>query len=941
MSGRIDLTRWNRGGLERFRYIDGNAVHWLELLRGELSRRFADWESTRPVTGQAGSEADILTALLEQYQGERRDMLWEVVRSFARASHVFSETIDTYANEGYLRTATQWEHVRNLVEMLDYHPAPPASASASLVLEVKEGEAGTLEKGFQVKHSPADGGATVFFETLADVELGAGLNGLRPAQWDVPETTLNSDATSDDDLWLALDAIDDLSVGQLAVLEKGDAVTASVVELDSIDRDSGRIGLLRKANQHDFTGWPIAQASLWLDARQIHKAILNGDGAILLDASHGLMVDDVLCWFDIEWQFNRVIEAEEKSVRLASTAPLPATGQKVYKASKLDIPADDLISINPFGSGLSQRVAYVSGTGFAFPVEGSDFSIIPYDDTDEVYYELISSISTLYTAPDLQVDPDVPAVGSVVELSPSGFGFAGAPGKIASGQWLVAQDDNDACLPLMVANVVEQEDSFLLTFSGYTPGEVGIKRIHAAFSKQLLPSGFDKNQRALNEAELACLVLDGAVEEGLHQLLRSGRKLLIEQQTDDGYSQAHEASISAVDADSGSISFTPALDADAGFTVGNTVIHANVVMAGHGKTQPERVLGSGDATQSAQHFLFEQEGVSFVADTSMSSGVRADIDVSVDGRIWQQVSTLNDSSPSDHHYTVRMIEAGGLDISFGDGEHGRRLPSGSNNLRVLWRKGSGLEGNLAAGSLQKPVKPHRLLDAVRQPLTSGGGSDMEGTDSLRDNAPASVLALERAVSLADFRHLAVSHSSVWQAGAAGLPSGASRRRQVEVTIVPAGGGTLDDDTRDSLSGYIEQHAVPGCRVSVLEFERIPLQLEVELQVKSDAYDADEVSEAVRISLLEALSVENSVLGKPLYLSQMYAIVEAVTGVENASCVITPDIKVRDASGLELGDAVLGESVAGVVLRVDASARQMVYLHEDGSGLSVSAGGYVL
>ena len=45
MTERNDLTRWNRAGLSRFRYVDGNAIEYLETLRQELVDKFADSET--------------------------------------------------------------------------------------------------------------------------------------------------------------------------------------------------------------------------------------------------------------------------------------------------------------------------------------------------------------------------------------------------------------------------------------------------------------------------------------------------------------------------------------------------------------------------------------------------------------------------------------------------------------------------------------------------------------------------------------------------------------------------------------------------------------------------------------------------------------------------------------------------------------------------------
>ena len=39
MTGRSDITRWNRAGLRRFQYVDANAATYLEELRVRLADR--------------------------------------------------------------------------------------------------------------------------------------------------------------------------------------------------------------------------------------------------------------------------------------------------------------------------------------------------------------------------------------------------------------------------------------------------------------------------------------------------------------------------------------------------------------------------------------------------------------------------------------------------------------------------------------------------------------------------------------------------------------------------------------------------------------------------------------------------------------------------------------------------------------------------------------
>ena len=136
-----DLTRWNRAGLCRFRYIDGNAAEYLETLRFLLANQFPDWTQIQSIGSATGDgspdaaldpesrESDRLSRVLAQYHDDRRDLAWEICRTFSRACHVLTEHMDAYANESYLGTATQWDNVRKLVEMLDgrYSEKPVAA----------------------------------------------------------------------------------------------------------------------------------------------------------------------------------------------------------------------------------------------------------------------------------------------------------------------------------------------------------------------------------------------------------------------------------------------------------------------------------------------------------------------------------------------------------------------------------------------------------------------------------------------------------------------------------------------------------------------------------------------------------------------------------------------------------------------------------------------
>ncbi len=473
----------------------------------------------------------------------------------------------------------------------------------------------------------------------------------------------------------------------------------------------------------------------------------------------------------------------------------------------------------------------------------------------------------------------------------------------------------------MIEQLDSGEDSVELTTD---PALVGVDTVQGDFALELLPTDQDVNatpafDTSAQSDHSSVLPLD--LDE-IPELLAPGRRLLVV-----GDGDAIAVRVKSLDPVTGNLTVTPGIPDDPGvYTRHGTRIHANVVQAGHGETKPERILGGGDATRSNQRFVLDVKDVSQVADPAFASGVRAALLLRVDAREWTQVETQADAEPADPVYAVNMREDGTLSLRFGDGEHGRRLPTGSNNLRVGYRVGSGLDGNLGANELVKPAKPHPLVEDFVQPIATTGGNDMEGTESLRENAPASLLTLERAVSLSDFAHLAAAISSVWQARAFSRPNRGGRGECIEVAVVPAGGGMLAG-LGEQIANTLRSHALPGVKVQVSGYQAVIPSLEIEVSVKPDEYQPEVMVEAVRSALVSALALADARLGQPLFRSRLFAVVEAVTGVENSRCSILA-YGFKDLDGNPMTPKRVTTGADGEVRRVSVDPNQVIYLDPD-------------
>ncbi len=1308
MSERKDLTRWNRAGRSRFRYVDGKAVEYLEILRQQIVDKFKDPKSEKcqwlnpseeVPANEVKAETETLIQrqerlsrtrdrILEMYHQDRRDWAWEITRTFARACHILTEHTNAYANEGYLGTATQWDNVRRLVEMLDYHPAPPASAFTPLMFVAKDNKAGIVNRGFQVKYTPAAGGAKVIFETLEDLFIDPALNELRPKGWDqlgepalTPDNNGNNKPSLEERQYspvangpaITLQGVGEIWADQLDTLPgysnnnhfsikdfldldpedsgidiskvssehavgvnwlkefKATATVISNFELESgwsnisgrmlpdiasespdslaeitgnpldkvkalqlrieligayldhgvyentelksllvptgssgaggkpesvptswrakrkpkvvpgqvamvhrefrdeskdiyvdeaaaatiafIDKQTDFIHLAHGPEQNSWSQWEKSEARLKVLPRWKRKCWLNNDtiDVVRTEKAHGLSKGSFICWKNTEkvWEYAKIVEADNRDLRLKVTRSLPQKGAEIviaspfegdkmaaeYKAIVLlnegeditdtgsivtsvtpELAAPDHLKNTPFkakkifpivltpggsggGGGLlppaslpkigtflfpspmlpmdlvkaavemmlsfgvmqipsteefvlkglpfggmlegagdvadaaeklvnlldnlalpamwqdgylvdlvekpiyleltcgdddgqlfpsNANAQYVYSDGKPLPVNQTlkclggkvvglqdkpvgyqprytdlgiaskpvdslvhlkmiewdmtkwDNSLNPETNKNNEIKKLLKSANgdstTLFKTitkiikktstvdgseimvdvfgPLLAVLEENPHVQAIVQASDPLYMFNGSS-KIEAGDWVVGRfTDGLRALKVSAINEDVDGDKFSISFENLIGNEVELQKIYADFRGELITDETEVNITPIDPKKIEL--------EDVPQSLKIGRTVLL---TGCG-NKPVAAKIDSIDGNV--ITTKPPAE---GCAIGNLIIRGNVVLAGHGEGKPEKILGSGNAAKSNQEFTLEVEKVSFMPDATKSSGVAAAIEVEVDGRVWKQVSTLKDSAPDDRHYVIRMTEEGYVKILFGDGQYGRRLPSGKNNIRVRYRVGSGLAGNVPEGGLEKPVNLHPLIEAVRQPVQAAGGGDMEDVASLRENAPSSLLALERAVSLSDFSHLAAAQSSVWQAKAYSQILRGGRSESVKVVIVPASGVT-SDKIKSDIEKFLQKHALPGVQVDVMDFKSVLFDLKVTVRVKSDEFNIDAVEKAVTVALSDHFTLRNRKLGGHLYLSEVYKVVESIPGVENSICMLNGDERRR-------------------------------------------------
>jgi hypothetical protein len=304
-------------------------------------------------------------------------------------------------------------------------------------------------------------------------------------------------------------------------------------------------------------------------------------------------------------------------------------------------------------------------------------------------------------------------------------------------------------------------------------------------------------------------------------------------------------------------------------------VNANVALATHGETRSEP-LGSGDGTRANQAFKLSKPPLTFIA-AETDSGAASTLDIRVNGVLWTLVPSLLDAGPDDEVYALRIDDDGVTRVVFGDGAHGRRLPTGSQNVVATYRSGMGVEGNVASDVLSLLKTRPLGVRAATNPSAAAGAAAAETLDEARRRGPQSLRTLGRIVSLTDYEDDARAFAGIGKARAAAL--WLRRRRVVHVTVAPSVAGVFvaGDSTLDKLIRSMESRRDP--REALVVAPHQPLYFRVGAKVTHDPrYLARDVEAAIRAALLARFGFETMTLAESVSAAGVISTIQSVAGV---------------------------------------------------------------
>ncbi len=355
------------------------------------------------------------------------------------------------------------------------------------------------------------------------------------------------------------------------------------------------------------------------------------------------------------------------------------------------------------------------------------------------------------------------------------------------------------------------------------------------------------------------------------------------------------------------------------YDTSTVTIYGNVVKATHGQTVGE-VLGNGDGRQSLQKFTVHQAPLTYVPALT-PAGAQSSLVVRVNDVEWHEEDSIADLGPMDRSYVTQTDDADRTSVIFGSGERGARLPTGSANVKAVYRYGIGKPGNVKAQQIsQLATRPLGAKDVIN-PLPATGGADRDGRDQARRNAPLAVMALDRLVSTEDYADFARTYAGIGKATAARLFDG--RRQVVQVTIAGADDIPIDlnSDLYRNLVQALHQFGDPNQPIHVTLRRLKLLVMSAGVRVKPD-YQWESVEPKIRAALLDALGFDRRDLGQSAFASGIISIIQAVQGVAYVDLrifdAVSEGITVDELAGLA-GTLAPNPYVEAELARVDLAA----------------------
>ena len=274
---------------------------------------------------------------------------------------------------------------------------------------------------------------------------------------------------------------------------------------------------------------------------------------------------------------------------------------------------------------------------------------------------------------------------------------------------------------------------------------------------------------------------------------------------------------------------------------------------------------------------------------------------------WREVDYLIDFGPNDPVFSVVSDENEFQSVIFGDGVSGT-IPPRDAIIKTRYKVGGGAVGNITTNLINEIRRVPGLTESetallaatleVTNTTVGVGGSSPEDNESIRENAPLALTALNRAITLKDYAALAVQVPGVGKAKAV-----ADIWTSVNLYIAPQRNvGSLDqfpgyssdpnnggvllpewNSLQSSVGQFLTDRTQVGVTVTILPPVYTPVAVDI-FYTKQPQFTEQALETAIIQQLFETYSYANSSFGAIIHPEEIEATIRQVPGVTNAKVV---------------------------------------------------------
>lgn len=833
-----------------------------------------------------------LPALANLTTREDGDFTIALCDALATTLDVLAFYQERIANENFLRTATERRSILELARLIGYELAPGVAASTWLAFGLQEVPGSpalvagpvTIPVGVRVQSVPGPDELPQTFETVEPVEARAEWNAI-PVQ-----TTLAwHPRFGDKSLWLA-----GVGVG----VQAGDAIL--IVGQDRLDAQGSERWDIRlivkvtedKTQQRTRIEWSTglgsgfphvepagAGATVYVFRQRAALFGHNAPDPRLMGNEGGSLLSDLVDPIGTgrQWK-NFTIQGNQIDLDAAYAKIVPGSWFAL-------VSNENEKAVDP--SGLAGYVELYQAKAVSFPsrwdygLSGKVTRIEP--DTDEnlsIFRSRLRENLVLAQSEPLAVAETplgYPLYGSSLALSRLAPDIAPGRALAVSGKRarIRLRKGKPKVSMTLVEGAISEGDSLRMA----APPEEKSGRAWVA----LAPATFAARIDQASAKQLRLTLLDRDGKQGQMIVAASAIEQVPAQDDDEDVQEIVfiDDLATAVTQDRDRSYFTLAAPFKYCYDRETARVNANVARATHGETVSE-ILGSGDARLANARFPLRQAPLTYVS-AATPSGRRSTLELRANDMLWTETPSLYARGPAERVYEVRNADDGRTSVLFGDGIEGARLPSGDHNVRAIYRKGLGLGGNVAGGKLTTLLTRPLGVSGATNPEAASGGEDAEREAKARENAPLTVLTLERAVSIRDYQDFARAFAGIAKAHALWIPSGPGRG--VFITVAGENGEAIleTSDTYRYLQDALHRYGDPLMPVRTVSYRDARFKLRMTVKVAADA-DARWVLSAVESRLRAAFGFDARRFGQGVSVDEAAAEVHAVAGVEAVQVV---------------------------------------------------------